>query len=176
MIFRLSVFCCGLSHNMWEKIVGNEWLEEKQCQRRNNCFNSTIRGKREHVLRIFCSTGFLKGSTSWSLGDEKGAGLLLGVVFVSISILWLQATEPTRLSCRNCISRTVGNSGITREGREGALRRVRSQDNPRSLSQQWLNISCFCLFVFFNLCYTAFKIQDSRKKNQTVLYESLFHP
>lgn len=80
------------------------------------------------------------------------------------------------LSCRNCISRTVGNSGITREGREGALRRVRSQDNPRSLSQQWLNISCFCLFVFFNLCYTAFKIQDSRKKNQTVLYESLFHP
>lgn len=72
------------------------------------------------------------------LGVERRAVLLLGVVLVSIRVLGLQTIDPTLtiMQERNISVEQWVAPGITREGGGGALRRVRSQDNPRSLSWQ----------------------------------------
>lgn len=166
MIFRLSVFCCGLSHNMWEKIVGNEWLEEKQCQRRNNCFNTTIRGKREHVLRIFCSKVSLREVQVGVWGMKKELVCFSVWCLCQSAFFGCKQQNQLWLSCRNYISRTVGNSGITREGREGG----QPQKSITAVTEHQL-----FLFVCF-LQSLLYCIQDSKfqeKKSNCFVWVTL---
>lgn len=77
MIFRLSLFCCCLGHNTWEKKVSS------------GLKSISVRGEAIALLLIseekrrVCS-GFCKGSVG--CGGEKGSGPLLTMV---------QSTEPT---------------------------------------------------------------------------------
>lgn len=163
----------GFPFLLWLKSqhVGNKgelWLEENQCQRRNNCFKTNTRGKGEHVLRGFYSLRKIQIGVG---GNKKGAGPPLGMVFASV---FLRSEQQNQLyqARRKSIGGTTGGPWGNQRGERGSFFLTKRQDpgHYQESSTAMTEHQPFSLC----LCNMAFKIQSPSKKIK-LFYEPLFY-